>query len=127
MSDLTEAKYLSLDKAANDLYPKLLLQYSSVKSPMELKMVKGTFQSAQSISEIAAQASAATMTPKLVNITSYTVNNKLCYKWKLDDQEERSYATDWKTGVDTKGGALLLHKAKSLMARPPWSWAEWKA
>ncbi len=40
------------------------------------------------------RSSSSTPTRRLVEIRSYIANNELYYTWNLNDQTERSYATD---------------------------------
>jgi len=119
MHDFAKTGFLSLATAAAELLPNLLLRYSSTGPPIALAMVKGTFDSfAPSQSTLAATSSSSTPTRRLVEITDYMANNQLCYTWNLDDQVERSFATDWSIVAGTQGKFVLLHKTKLLMARP---------
>ncbi len=91
----------------------------SLATAAALNMTKGTFAPSQSNSVVTLQASLSTPTRRLVEIRSYIANNELSYTWNLDDQTERSYATDWRVDANTRGMMILLHKTKLLIARFP--------
>jgi len=88
----------------------------SLTTAAALNITKDTFTFSQSNSVVILQISLSTSTRRLVEIRNYIVNNKFCYTWNLDDQIERSYATDWKVDANTTEIIILFHKTKLLIA-----------
>lgn len=120
IKDLKGKGYFTSKTVGNDLWPKLHFQYSNTDPAKKLNMVRGEFTTASSLiafsssaeassssaeaSSSSAEASSlsagaysaasqsATEPPTRVTVKSYTANGRLCYSWKSDNIENRSYA-----------------------------------
>lgn len=134
VKDLAGKGYLLKKGAGTDLWEKLLYQYSNTGHIKPLAMVKGEFTSAASkssaahstssassavASSSAASAKAITGAPIRVSVESYVADGQLCYSWKRDGVEDRSYAKDWISFTDKTGKPAVFHKAKNLFSRAP--------
>ena len=140
IKDLEGKGYYTSKTVGNDLWPKLHFQYSNAGPAKKLDMVRGEFTTASSLvafsssagassssagaSSLSAGASSAasqsaTGPPTRVTVKSYTANGRLCYSWKSDNVEDRSYADAWSPCKNQNGEDLVIHKAKNLVSVPP--------
>ena len=133
IKDLEGKGYLTSKTAGNDLWPKLLFQYSSTGHHKKLDMVKGEFTAASSPAALslsagassssagasAAASQSATRPATWVKVKSYISNGRLCYSWKSGNIEDRSFADAWSTRKDQDGNDIVLHRVKNLVSVPP--------
>ncbi|KAL9132244.1 MAG: hypothetical protein Q9217_000048 [Psora testacea] len=131
VKDLEERGYLAMKSAGDDLWPKLLHQYSSTGHKRALPMVKGVFTSkasmAASTSSISSSSAGASLAaskstaipPTRVKVTSYIANGQLCYSWKSGAVDDRSFAKEWISVKDNNGNMHIIHRAKNLVSVPP--------
>jgi len=118
VKDLEGKGYLVMKNAGNDLWPKLLHQYSSTGHTKALPMVYGEFtskpskggaaHSASSTLSVGASASSApakatARAPTRVNVKGFIAGGQPCYSWKRHGVDEHGYAQDWTT-LRTKQG-----------------------
>lgn len=123
VSDFGEKDYLITKNAGNDLYPKLLYQYSLTSHTRGLIMVKGVFTVANTSSTAPSSAGASFTAPKstavpptCVKITKYTADEQLCYFWKSGEMDVRSFAKEWISQKNNNGTMQIVHKAKNLVS-----------
>ncbi len=126
VTDLEKKGYLSMKSAGEDLWPKLLFQYSNTGHQRALSMVKGVFTAASTSSTAPSSAGASSTAPKSaavpptrVEVTSYNVSGQLCYSWKSGGVDERSFAKEWTSVKDNNGKTQIVHRAKNLISTPP--------
>ena len=124
--DLEAKGYLTSKAVGDDLWPKLLIQYSKTGHQRKLDMVKGEFMSTSSPATFSLSAGApsaasqsANGPPTRVTVKSYIVNGQLCYSWKSGGEEDRSYANAWSSYKDQNGKNQIIHRAKNLISETP--------
>ena len=125
IKDLEGKGYLTMKSAGDDLWPRLLHQYSNTGHKRALPMVKGVFLVANTSSMSSSTAGASSTAPKSaavpprrVKVTSYTANGQLCYSWKLGGVDDRSFANEWTSVKDSDGNTQVVHRMKNLVSTP---------
>jgi len=129
MKDLEGKRWLTMNNAGNDLWPKLLVQYSKTGHKRPLPMVEGKFisKSTTAVGKSSSSGSSGTSAgtskstsaaPTRVKVTSYIADGQLCYAWG-NTVDERSYAIEWVIVKDSGGTTQLLHRSKSLVSVHP--------
>lgn len=102
-----------MNNAGNDLWPKLLVQYSKTGHKRPLPMVEGKFisKSTTAVGKSSSSGSSGTSAgtskstsaaPTRVRVTSYIADGQLCYAWG-NTVDERSYANEWVSVKDSGG------------------------